>query len=103
MKLVLQSRKKEHYAEADYSAGKIIVLKGSKINKNMKYPRMSFEARRAREDSSIVDDDGIVTRDIEFSSPSTAAQFVTGRSVNGYISWRTNNDMSLKEYLMNEK
>jgi hypothetical protein len=37
--------------------------------------------------------------DVKFTSPSSAAQFVTGRSVNGYVAWRPDDKMSLKEYL----
>lgn len=99
MKIILKSRKNEHYAEADYIEGKVKILKGSRINKRLVYEKMASEAKKAREDSTIVDDNGIVIEDIMFNSPSTAAQFVTGRSTNGYISWRPDDKVTLKAFL----
>lgn len=99
MKLILKSREQLHYAEATYDNGVVTVLKGSKINKASTYNRMAADAVDSRNDTTIVDDRGIVLKDVSFNSPSTAAQFVTGRSSNGYIAWRPDDKMSLKEYL----
>ena len=104
MKIILKSKQKLHYAEADYSnTGTVTVFKGSKINPVDSFPKMSSDALKARKDLSIVDANGNVKKDVIFNSPSTAAQFVTGRSSNGYIAWRPDDKMSLKEYLKNMK
>ena len=41
--------------------------------------------------------DGILIEDIEFSSPSTAANFFTGGNVNGRDCWKTKEGKTLKE------
>lgn len=99
IQLVLKSKKKLHYAEATMDGNEIVVKKGAKINPVNTFPQMSQELVALRGDSSVVSEDGILLKDITFYSPSTAAQFVTGRSVNGYIAWRPNDEMSLKAYL----
>lgn len=99
MKLILKSKKNLHYAEAEWDGEHIIVLSGSKINPTVAFPQMSEELKHMREDRAIVNEQHVLLVDMKFASPSSAAQFVTGRSVNGYIAWRPDDKMSLKEYL----
>ena len=99
MKIYLNSKNNSHSAIAEYSDGIVKVLAGSKINTVMSYPKMPVEVVSRRKDKALVSDDGLVLKDVSFNSPTAAAQFVTGRSSNGYISWRPDNKMSLKEYL----
>lgn len=99
MKLILKSKKNLHYAEAEWDGEQIIVLSGSRINPIVAFPKMSEEIKHMREDQAIVDKQNKLLIDVKFASPSSAAQFVTGRSVNGYIAWRPDDKMSLKEYL----
>jgi len=42
-----------------------------------------------RNDENTVDKDGVLKKDISFESLSTAACFVTGRTANGMITWKT--------------
>ena len=102
-RMILKSKKNTHYAEAVINGKDIIVLKGSKINPLDAFPKMSNELKIMRGDRTIVSEEGILLKDMTFNSPSTAAQFVTGRSVNGYIAWRPNDEMSLKAYLEMKK
>ena len=99
MKLILKSKKNLHYAEAEWDGEQIIVLSGSRINPIVAFPQMSEEIKHMREDRKIVNEQYELLVDVKFTSPSSAAQFVTGRSVNGYIAWRPDDKMSLKEYL----
>lgn len=101
--VVLNSRFGSHMATGVYSNNTVTVKKGSKICSVDLYSGLSAAVKTVRHDSSIVGDDGIVKKDISFNSPTAAAHFVTGRSINGYIAWRPENKMSLKEYLQNEK
>ena len=64
---------------------------------------MSVEAMVARKNPKIVAEDGTVVKNVSFKSLTTAAQFITGRSVNGNVSWRVDNKMSVKEYLETQK
>lgn len=43
-------------------------------------------------------ENGILQEDVLFSSPSSAAMFVIGKSANGLTSWRTENGVDLKAY-----
>lgn len=43
--------------------------------------------------------DGVTTEDVAFRSLSTAANFVTGRSSNGLILWKTEDGIPLKKLL----
>ncbi len=99
MKLILKSCKNFHYAEATYSDGNVTVLKGSKINVKDNFPKMAAEAFAARHDRTIVNKKGITLKNITFASPSTAGQFVTGRSTNGNVAWRPDDKVSLAEFL----
>lgn len=93
MKLQLHTVSRDgvlYKATAEYADGFVTVKAGSKVNilpgENFK---ASPEVESKRNDSSIVDLNGIVLKDIVFSSLSTAACFVTGRSANGMITWKT--------------
>lgn len=99
IQLVLKSKKKLHYAEATMDGKEIVVKQGALINPVNAFLQMSQELVSLRGDKTVVSADGILLKDMTFHSPSTAAQFVTGRSVNGYIAWRPNDEMSLKAYL----
>ena len=84
------SRDGLYRAEAIYNEGTVIVRKGSKINTcpGSKYiPAMDIKAKL--DDRDIVDVDGVVLKDTIFTSLSKAACFVTGRSANGMITWKT--------------
>lgn len=99
VKVVLNSRLGTHQAEGVFDNNTVMVSKGSKICLIDSYANLPPNIKAKRHDNSIVGDDGIVRQDLRFDSPTAAAQFVTGRSVNGYIAWRPENKMSLKEYL----
>ena len=103
MKLYLNSKTDAHSAIAEYDGVSVTVLKGSKINLAVKYPQLPKYILNQRNDDNLVSSTGIVLRDVTFNSPTAAAQFVTGRSTNGYIAWRPNNNMSLKEYIATKK
>ena len=90
-------------ARAQVIGGEFIMLEGSHIigkwddvNRNMSHDtRSSYKPYRARH-TKLVDDgsvavDGLIgtlTRDIPFSSPSTAGIIATGRSCKGRTAWR---------------
>lgn len=103
MKLILKSKKNTHYATAEYFDNKIRILKGSRINLFESFSGMSNTIRTLRNNREFVTEDGELVQDIEFNSVSSAAVFVTGRSVNGYIAWRIDDRISLKEYRASQK
>lgn len=98
MKVILKSKHNLHYAVGDYDGKGIKVLKGSKINPVDSYARMSIQVKSYRHNPDIISKDGELLQDVCFLSPTSAAIFVTGRSVNGFIAWRVEDEISLKEY-----
>ena len=59
--------------------------------------RISKEASK-RDDKNLIEN-LILKQNIKFKSPSVAAQFVSGSSLNGLKVWKTENNESLKKYL----
>ena len=93
--------KRDIYAQARIIGDEFIMLEGSHIvgewtNKGSKQStRRAYESYRSRhtklvDDGSIAVDGltGTLTRDVPFSSPSTAGSIATGRSCNGRIAWK---------------
>jgi len=74
-----------------------IVLAGSKIDPNI-YSNENA-VRKLREENTDKLDDGTTIADIEFSSPSTAGEFVVGGAANGKYYWRTKNDKKLADFI----
>ena len=87
--LFTSSKEKEYDAKALYSDG-AIVYKGSKINTN---PSAGFTlsalVKKLLSDRTIVGSDGVLLKDVEFKSLSTAATFVIGRIASGMMAWKT--------------
>lgn len=76
---------------------KYVVLAGSRIDPNI-YSNENT-VKKLREESFNKLDDGITIADIEFSSPSTAGEFVGGGAANGKYYWRTKNDKKLADFI----
>lgn len=83
---------KQPIAYAYKHEGFFYVRKGSKlVRKVTDEPRLGIAAKRKQHEDKIEDTDEeylICTEDIPFSSPSGAASFVRGVSMNGRITWR---------------
>lgn len=100
IEVYLKTRDGRCDASAIYNGESIIVLKGSRIRTSFaNHIRGGKTAKNFREDTSVVNEDGIVLKDCTFKSPSTAAQFVMGSSVNGWTAWHVDKKNSLKDYL----
>jgi hypothetical protein len=76
----------------------MVVRKGSKIAMS-EVPSMpqSFHLKREKLMNEGIIKDFIFTKDYLFSSPSTAAAVVMGRSANGLIEWKRNDCSTLKD------
>ena len=79
------------------NGNRYIVLAGSKIDLNI-YSNGST-VRKLREENADKLDDGTTIVDIEFSSPSTAGQFVGGGAVNGKYYWRTKDNKLVVDFI----
>lgn len=104
IEVYIKSRNGNFEAKGIFEDGKLIVRKGSKIELSFAdHIRGGKMARSYRDDPAFVDAEGNVLKDCEFGSPSTAAQFVTGRSTNGYKKWFVKEKTSLSKYLGRDK
>lgn len=100
VKVTLKQRTTDVFAEAIYEGATITVLPGGKISKDFAdHIRGGKTAKSYRDDTQYVDKNGTILKSCEFTSPSTAAQFVTGRSTNGYEAWKVEEKKSLGDYL----
>ena len=99
--LYLKARKGEYDAKGvfDTKTKTMTVLKNSVISSDVAGGmfRSSKSVKEKRENSNIKDHK--LLEDIEFKSASTAANFVTGRSTNGLIAWKTKEGLTLKELI----
>lgn len=100
MKLYLKSRGNNFNAVAQFEDGMIVVLPGSTVSLQFaSHIRGGKTAKRYRSNPDFVNELGEVLQPCTFKSPSTAAQFVTGTSRNGYLVWKNQNKIPLKKIL----
>ena len=66
--------------------GKFIVPAGTEVSL-VEGPGLSTGVKQLRD--LYVDDNGVSTEDVEFSSPSSAGSFVTGKACGGWVTWKT--------------
>lgn len=71
-----------------------VVLKGSRISP-VEDDTIRSGVRQQRK-AARIDDDNILLEDVLFSSPSSAASFVFGKSTNGLVYWKTDSGQTLK-------
>lgn len=72
-----------------------VVLEGSKIERSdAKSIRESIKIDRK---NANIDENGILLESVLYKSPSYAASFVVGGSINGLKSWKTKEGLTLKE------
>ena len=100
VEIYLSSRNDAYNAIATYEDGTITVKKGGHIQMDFAdHIRGGKTAKGYREDNTYVNQEGLILKDCVFTSASTAAQFVTGRSTNGLVAWKVEKRKSLKDYL----
>jgi hypothetical protein len=73
-----------------------VVLKGSKIAPSSDddgtiSPGNSQKRKECKTENNILQED------VLFNSPSSAAEFVTGKSSNGWVSWKNKDEKTLSE------
>ena len=77
--------------------GRFVVLAGSKISQ-INYKSLSQTCRTLRNKYLSSPLNGVIDKDVIFSSPSGAAVFVCGYSVDGYDAWKNCKGKSLSIY-----
>lgn len=104
VKIQLVARNNNYRATAIYENGKISIEKGSKLRVSCSsHFRCSKIIKKYREDPTFVNEDGVIIKKCEFSTPSAAAQFIMGSSVNGWTAWHVDKNTNLKQYVESHK
>ena len=75
----------------------LTVLRGSLVSRTIHYTDKFRGAKTIDNLRKEYVKDRIVIKDVIFKSASTAANFVTGGSTNGLITWKTESGKTLKE------
>lgn len=104
VKVIYKSKKRDCYAEGEFNLNDntIIIKKGAKISSKIDEKFRISKAAQQREDKTLFNKN-ILKNDIKFKSPSVAAQFISGSSLNGLKVWKTENKRPLKEYIEGNK
>ena len=98
--ITLTNKNNTYSAIAVYDGKMVTVKAGAKL-----FPSFSScirggkTALKFRDSAEYVDENYVLLKDCSFKSPSTAAQFVTGRSVSGYNAWKVDGKKTLGDYL----
>lgn len=86
------------------ATGRMIIPKGFVVYKNSEYNEAATSSCTAAIDNKRHDlmksgkmKNGVLTVDVQFGSPSTAAKVLIGNSVNGNIVWVDSNGCTLKQ------
>lgn len=83
-------------ATAKQNSEGFVVLKGSKIAPSSDGDiNISPSNSKKRNECKI--ENNVLQEDVLFNSPSSAAEFVTGKSSNGWISWKTKDGKTLRD------
>lgn len=85
------------YAKYDKTTKETIVKKGSVVSEMVSDFVHKNSVLRLRTDN--VDKDGVLTRDVSFKNPTSAAQFVCGYSVSGPVAWHVDKHKTLAVWL----
>ena len=74
-----------------------VIFAGSKVRLEISKKCREYVKSMREKYASELDAEGILLRDILFSSPSGAASFLVGQSTNGLTTWKTADGKTLKE------
>lgn len=101
MKVFMKSTRKNYDATGVYDpeAKTLVVKKGSRVAESAAESKTFKGSQRIVRLWDETVEDCIVTKDMTFTSASTAANFVTGQSSNGLRTWKTEDGTDLGKAL----
>ncbi len=99
---IFHSRGKKAIASAKLTDDGIVVLKGSRLTEGLTRSAPKQVKRLRGKYSDSINNSFVLTKDIRFTSPSAAAGFVGGASLNGNDYWVTDDGVTLGQYLTEE-
>ena len=100
MKVFINNQKAGVKAVAEYSIDtrETVVLKGSVISENIS-DAPTFKSKKSIKKAREGVVGNVLRENISFKSPSTAGNFVTGRSTDGLHSWKDSKGRTIKEIM----
>ena len=99
---VCSIKKRKVDAIGRYNDGKMTVLSGSEVAKDVSkgyLPKQGIRMSQLKGYAEAKSDHYFITKDIEFSSPSAAASFCLGRIASGLSTWKTKNGKTMGDFL----
>ena len=99
MKVFYTGRRYRTKANGEYNVetGILTVQKGSIVSDQIACFRSTSKITKLRDE--YVDENGVLLEDLSFTTPSSAASFVAGYSVDGYRAWHVQEHVTLKTAL----
>ena len=103
VEFICRSIRKNVDAKGAFNAGKMTVLAGSSVTKDVvdsydkKEERMQILTEIAHEESNYFE----ITQNVEFLSPSAASSFCLGNSSNGWEDWKNKDGKTMNDVLRN--
>lgn len=85
------------------NGNRYILKEGSTIDPSLYSNIDPIKAKRKEYKDKLSEDGKVVLEDIEFTSPSTAADFVRGGSCNGKYYWRSSDNKPLNDFIIYDK
>lgn len=104
MKLFLISRESRYNAQGDYNirTKEFVLLKGSVVSNDVSFGGTFRSAKTVQKKREQYVKGNVLTQNITFSSSSSAANFVTGRSTNGLLAWKDSKGTTLRTLLLRQ-
>lgn len=101
MNIILRNRANSYSAKGTYdpSTKTCVVKAGSIVSADIANCPTFRGRKKVEKMRSMYVKDNVTTEDLTFTSLSTAANFITGRSSNGLVLWKTEEGISLKKAL----
>ncbi len=101
MKVFMKRRNQSCDAVGEYNVDtkELIVKAGSVVSEKISDTKTFRGKARLGELRNMYVSQGKVKEDVRFTSPSTAANFVSGGSTNGLRTWKLSDGRSIKQYL----
>lgn len=89
--------------EYDFETKKLTVFKGSRVSQDIARTKTFRGTRSIEKTRQGTVKNCIVQKNVDFTSSSTAANFVTGTSTNGLQAWRDEQGHTLQTILNDQK
>lgn len=101
MKVYIKNEKRKVDAVGEFNemTRELVVLKGTTVSKEIAYSEKFRGSKSIEKHREGKIKNSVLIEDVRFKSPSTAGNFVTGKSTNGLTAWKTKEGKTIKEIL----